>query len=194
MENLVQKHNGDSDELDNTHYGTSTRYADISQNPTNNSSLELVPLAIQSIHSQIKILQKAQQKLNFSKYFETYWNILNFADFERWYKDHFQKKIRFDGKEIPIRMQSNPVNGFYKTSNLELFITKEFNIIQIKVSSKLREIFTDDKIREMIQQTLDKLETKLKQERNNVSKTKMTLTLSKALQKQQKWLRKKYKR
>jgi len=91
-------------------------------------------------------------------------------------------------------MQSNPVNGFYSTPNLELFITKEFNIIQIKVRPILRVIFTDDKIREIIQQTLDKLKTKLKQERNNVSKTKMTMKLSKDLRKKQKQLRKKYKR
>ena len=48
----VNDRNDDSDDLGTTHYGTSTRYADFSQNPTNSSSLELVPLAIQSINSQ----------------------------------------------------------------------------------------------------------------------------------------------
>lgn len=144
----VNDRNDDSDDLGTTHYGTSTRYADFSQNPTNSSSLELVPLAIQSINSQTQILQKEQQKLKFSKYFKTYWNILDFADFEKWYKDRFQKPKRI-------------YKPFYKNPNLELLITEEFNLIQIKVSPKLREIFTNDTIRDMIQQTLDELQTKM---------------------------------
>jgi hypothetical protein len=92
--------NDDSDYLNNMNYGQSTRNTHISPNLTNNSSLELVSVAINSIEFQTKMLQKEQQKLNFSKYFNTYWNILNFDNFERWYKDHFQKKIRFDGKKF----------------------------------------------------------------------------------------------
>ena len=144
----VNDRNDDSDDLGTTHYGTSTRYTDFSQNPTNSSSLELVPLAIQSINSQTQILQKEQQKLKFSKYFKTYWNILDFADFESWYKNRFQKPKRI-------------YKPFYKNPNLELLITEEFNLIQIKVSPKLREIFTNDTIRDMIQQTLDELQTKM---------------------------------
>ena len=56
----VNDRNHDSDDLGNTHYGTSTRYAHFSQNPTNSSSLELVPLAIQSINSQTKRTTKTE--------------------------------------------------------------------------------------------------------------------------------------
>lgn len=186
--------NDDLDDLDNMNYGQSTRNAQISPNPTNNSSLELVSLAINSIDSQTKILQKEQQKLKFSKYFNTYWNILNFDNFERWYKEYFQKKIRFSGKQISIRMQSNPLNGFYMTPNLELFITKEFKIIQIKAIPKLKEILTDYTIEENIKQILNELERKLKEE-GKIEKDdrKIKMTLSNALKKQQKRLRKNHK-
>jgi uncharacterized protein (UPF0147 family) len=91
-------------------------------------------------------------------------------------------------------MQSNPLNGFYKTPTLELFITKEFKIIQIKAIPKLKEILTDDTIKKNIQQILNELERKLKEERKIEKDRKIEMRLSNTLQKHQKRLRNKYKR
>ena len=135
--------NEDSDDLGTT-YGTSTRY-DFSK-IYQQFIIWIGSSPIQSIEFQTQILQKEQNKL--CKYFKTYWNILDFADFESWYKNRFQKPKRI-------------YKPFYKNPNLELLITEEFNLIQIKVSPKLREIFTNDTIREMIQETLDELRTKM---------------------------------
>lgn len=99
----------------------------------------------------------------------------------------FYKKIIVSGKKVPIHIQSNPSVGFYNTPNLELFITKQFKIIQINTSPKLTEIVTDNTITTNIQRILNEIKRQVEEQEK--PKGKIGMTLSDALKKQQKRLR-----